>query len=56
MQTLYLVLHEEQTCSDLRGSVTMVILLYMSLNKCKKTDKMDNLHNWAADRTTKATV
>ena len=36
MQTLYLVLHEKQTCSDLRGSVMMVILLQMTLNKCKK--------------------
>ena len=36
MQTLYLVLHEEQTC---RGSVIMVILLQMTLSKCKKKTK-----------------
>jgi len=39
MQTLYLVLHEKQTCSDLRGSVMMVILLQMTLSKCKKKTK-----------------
>ena len=54
MQTLYLVLHEKHTFSDLRGSVMMpVIFLQMTLNKCqkKKNDKMDNLHNWPTDRT-----
>ena len=58
MQTLYSELHEKQTSSDLRGSVMMVILLKMRLNKFekKKTDKMDNLHNRAVDRTTKASV
>ena len=56
MQSLYLVLHKKQTCSDLRGSVMMVILLQMTLSKRKKNDKMDNLHNWPTDRTTKATV
>ena len=47
METLSLVLHEKQTCSDLRGSVMMpVIFLQMTLNKCKKkTDKMDYLDN-----------
>ena len=35
MQTLYLVLHEKQTCSDLRGSVMMVIFVPMTLSKCK---------------------
>ena len=39
MQTLYLVLHEKQTCSDLRGSVMMVILLQMTLSKRKKKIK-----------------
>ena len=57
MQTLYSELHEKHTCSDLRGSVMMVILLKMRLNKFeKKTDKMDNLHNRAVDRTTKASI
>ena len=57
MQTLYSELHEKQTSSDLRGSVMMVILLKMRLNKFeKKTDKMDNLHNRAVDRTTKASI
>ena len=57
MQTLYLVLHEKQTCRDLRGSVMMVISWQMTSNKCvKEKHKMDNLHNWAADRTTKASV
>ena len=55
MQTLYLVLQEKQTCSDLRGSVMMVSLLQMTLGKCKKR-QMDNLHKWPTDRTTKATV
>ena len=51
MQTLYLVLNEKQSSSDLRGSVMMVILLQMRLNKFwKKKDKMDNLHNWPADQ------
>ena len=36
MQTLYLVLHEKETCSDLQGSVIMVILLQMTFNKCKR--------------------
>ena len=36
MQTLYLVLHEKQTCRDLRGSVMMVILLQMALSKREK--------------------
>ena len=36
MQTLYSVLHEKQTSSDLRGSVMMVILLKMRLNKFEK--------------------
>ena len=35
MQTLYLVLHEKQTCSDLRGSVMMIIFLPVTLSKCK---------------------
>ena len=37
MQTLYSELHEKQTSSDLRGSVMMVILLKMRLNKFEKT-------------------
>ena len=36
MQTLYSELHEKQTSSDLRGSVMMVILLKMRLNKFEK--------------------
>ena len=39
MQTLYLVLHEKQTCSDLQSSVMMVILLQMNLNNVKKKTK-----------------
>ena len=56
MQTLYLVLHEKQTCSDLQGSVIMVILLQMNFNKCKRRQSGSDLHDWPADRTTKATV
>ena len=36
MQTLYSVLHEKQSSSDLRGLVMMVILLQMRLNKFEK--------------------
>ena len=36
MQTLYLVLHEKQTCSDLQVSLIMVIFLQMTFNKCNR--------------------
>ena len=44
METLYLMLHEKQTCSDQRGSVMMVIFPQMTLNKCKKKKKKGKIY------------